>query len=105
MVESIPMIVLLGAFSGAIFVRYYRAVFVFLYDKVYILLKGLLTNPFLSIVSMLCAIVSVFLFALWGNMFSLVISDQNWVYFFRPYFVGMLIGLYLLRLSSKTSLK
>ncbi|MFA8903385.1 hypothetical protein ACEJ55_18795, partial [Acinetobacter baumannii] len=43
MIESIPMIVLLGAFSGAIFGRYYRPVFVFLYDKVYILLKGLLT--------------------------------------------------------------
>jgi len=69
MIESIPMIVLLGAFSGAIFGRYYRPVFVFLYDKVYILLKGLLTNPFLSIVSMLFAIVSVFLFALWGNVF------------------------------------
>ncbi|MBP1483446.1 hypothetical protein [Acinetobacter nosocomialis] len=101
MIDSIPMIVLLGAFSGAIFGRYYRPVFVFLYDKVYILLKGLLTNPFLSIVSMLFAIVSVFLFALWGNVFSLVISDENWVYFYRPYFVGIMVGVFLLRLSSE----
>lgn len=88
MIESIPMIVLLGAFSGAIFGRNYRAVFVFLYDKVYILLKGLLTHPFLSIVSMLCAIVSVFLFALWGNLFSWVISDENWVYFYNSYLLA-----------------
>jgi len=101
MVESIPMIILLGAFSGAIFGRYYRAVFVFLYDKVYILLKEFLTNPFLSIVSMLCAIVSVFLFALWVNVFSWVISDENWVYFYNSYFIGVLVGLFLLRLSSK----
>jgi len=101
MIESIPMIVLLGAFSGAIFGRNYRAVFVFLYDKVYILLKGLLTHPFLSIVSMLFAIVSVFLFALWGNLFSWVISDENWVYFYNSYFIGVLVGLFLLRLSSK----
>ncbi|MGP4771025.1 hypothetical protein ACS125_10915 [Acinetobacter sp. PFS20] len=101
MIESISMIVLLGAFSGTIFGRYYRAVFVFLYDKVYILLKDLLTNPFLSIVSMFFAIVSVFLFALWGNVFSLVISDENWLYFYRPYFVGILVGVFLLRLSSE----
>lgn len=101
MIESIPMIVLLGAFSGAIFGRYYRAVFAFLYNKVYILLKDLLTNPFLSIVSILFAIVSVFLFSLWGNVFSLVISDENWVYFYRPYFVGILVGVFLLRLSSE----
>lgn len=101
MIESIPMIILLGAFSGAFFGRYYRAVFVFLYDKVYILLKDLLTNPFLSIVSMFFAIVSVFLFALWGNVFSLVISDENWVYFYRSYFVGILVGVFLLRLSSE----
>lgn len=101
MIESIPMIVLLSAFSGAIFERYYRAVFAFLYDKVYILLKDLLTNPFLSIVSILFAIVFVFLFALWGNVFSLVISDENWVYFYRPYFVGILVGVFLLRLSNE----
>ena len=99
MLEFIPVIILLGAFSGTIFGRYYRTVFTSLYDKTYMLLKGFLANPFLSIASMLCAIVAVFLFALWGNIFSLIISDKNWVYFYRPYFVGILVGLYLLRIK------
>lgn len=95
MMSSIPWIVTLALIHGCMLGYFWPILFGSIYKPLFTHLMRLLPEVVSLIVSGLFTCVVIFLFFISGLIFSPFISDELWVYFYKSYFGGILLGIFI----------
>lgn len=101
----IPLLIVLGLIAGVIFGRYYMLFYSTIYQRVYRILRRKFSDTISVLGSFLIGFLVTFVFAVWGLIFSPFISDNLWAYFSNSYFIGILIGMIMLRVVNRKQKK
>lgn len=102
MLDNLILVSVLGGGVGIGVGFFYKKVFILsLATMSKILYKIFFVHKFFKLISLLFACVFTFLFFLVGLIFSPIVSDSSWNYFYISFFIGVMTGIKIENFSNK----
>ncbi|SSP29203.1 Uncharacterised protein [Acinetobacter baumannii] len=89
MLDNLILVSVLGGVVGIGVGFFYKKVFIL---SLVTMSKIFFVHNFFKLISLLFACVFTFLFFLVGLIFSPIVSDSSWNYFYVSFFIGIMIG-------------
>ncbi|HFG6799431.1 TPA: hypothetical protein ACGIJM_002892 [Acinetobacter baumannii] len=90
MLDNLILVSVLGGVVGIGVGFFYKKVFIL---SLVTMSKIFFVHNFFKLISLLFACVFTFLFFLVGLIFSPIVSDSSWNYFYVSFFIGIMIGI------------